>query len=750
LTRTDASLATEPKHDLLASQRRLRSDDAVLRQLNKRSVIHLLIVALFVFPTLAVLSLVPTDKHSIINSIKNWFDRQENASIDYRIRSGRWAPLNSQVVFLGIDSASTGSYLSSELDEKTIASSRALSLMAASFPYSREVYAMVCDRLFAAGARAVVIDVLFLSPTPNDPIWKSALDKYGDKLSVAMNFSDDLLSSGVLNKGTASLSMPSVTLFPDQNPFDARLAYDNFWPDEADKVVRDAQYRTNLDDVNHNAGAEKLPKFYSLAARAVQKGGHADLVPDDLAGRMMRYAGPPYKTFKDESLYKIFDPHAWESNFRNGDFFRDKIVLVGPSGDFVKDKSDTPYGLMDGAEIHLNAINDLLQNEFLSRSSTLLVFTTILVFGLIALLLALTISAIAWRFVAALGVVGGYTLALIMAYNGPGWLLPAVAPMGVFCGATGVGFIYDFVLTQIEKLRLRTTFERYNSKNVVKYLLENTKAYKEMLKGTRRPVTVLFSDIRSFTTIVETTADSHQLVDKLNEYFTEMVASVFKYEGSLDKFMGDGIMAVWGNTPFNFGPQEDAARAVRAALDMLCRLRRLNEKWRAEGKTEWHIGIGLNHGQVIVGDMGSQQHKEFGLVGDAVNLGSRLESLTKEYRLEIMLGENVVELVRDHFHLRSVAVVRVKGKTRAVQAYTVLGEKSEALPPEQQKLLSVYEEGFSSFRQREFVRAKELFAKALQIKPDDYLASLYVESCEAYIKNPPDASWDGVRVMTEK
>jgi adenylate cyclase len=271
-----------------------------------------------------------------------------------------------------------------------------------------------------------------------------------------------------------------------------------------------------------------------------------------------------------------------------------------------------------------------------------------------------------------------------------------------------------------------------------------------MLAGTRRPVTVLFSDIRGFTTIVETTADSQQLVNQLNEYFTAMVACVFRYDGSLDKFMGDGIMAIWGNTPYNFGPQEDAARAVRAALAMLTELRRLNAKWVAEGRMEWRIGIGLNHGQVIVGDMGSQQHKEFAVVGDAVNLGSRLEGLTKEYHLQILLGERVAELVRDQFHLRSVDVVQVKGKTQAVQTFTVLGEKSEALPPDQQKFLALYEEGISCFRRREFGRAKELFAQALQLQPGDYLAAQYLASCVAFIENPPDALWTGVRVMTQK
>jgi len=490
--------------------------------------------------------------------------------------------------------------------------------------------------------------------------------------------------------------------------------------------------------------------FYSFAARLLQKGGHNDLIPKGPQPRTMRYAGPPLEAFPHFPIYQIFDDKKWADDFKNGDFFRDKIVLVGPQGDFAKDKSSTPYGLMDGAEIHLNAINDVLQGDFLQRSSSGLTCSSIFLFGALAFALALSIAHIGLRFLATLAILGLYTLALIWAYNGPGWLLPAVAPIGVFCGATGVGFIYDFVLTQIEKLRLRTTFERYNSKNVVKYLLENTETYKEMLAGTRRPVTVLFSDIRGFTTIVETTADSHQLVAKLNEYFSAMVDCVFKYDGSLDKFMGDGIMAIWGNTPYNFGPQEDAIRAVRSALAMLDELRRLNAKWISEGKSEWRIGIGLNHGQVIVGDMGSQQHKEFGVIGDSVNLGARLESLTKVYHLQILVGESVAELVRDHFHLRNVDFVKVKGKNQPVRAYTVLGDKSVALPPDQLKFLTLYEEGISSYRQREFARAKALFEQAKQLQPDDFLVTDYLADCERLIKNPPDAMWMGVRVMTEK
>lgn len=726
----------------------------MLRRLNRRGLVQFLIVALFTIPVF--LLTLPTDlkdKNSIYNKfnllewIKIEFPKLELASIDARIRMGRQAPVSPQIVFLAIDQASTSSYLTSAFSPEEIAASRPLTLMTTSFPYPRELYARVCDRLFGAGARVVALDMIFPGPSENpanDAAWRSAIDRYHDKLVVGMNFNFD-----PLNGGAPSFNPPSATLVPSQDPGDERLGYVNFLSDP-DGVIRDAQYRANIDSLNGNRDAANSPMYYSLAARAVQKSGHPERVPDDLNPRTMRYAGPPLLTFQNHSLYEIFSPRAWGQNYQNGSFFRDKIVVVGPQGDFVKDKSDTPYGAMDGAEIHLNAINALLQNQFLQRSSLALMLFSIVLAGALALTLALVLPAIGWRFITSLALLAGYVVMLFLVFNFLGWLLPAGTPVTVFCGSMATGIVYDFVLTQIEKLRLRTTFERYNSKNVVKYLLEHSDSYKEMLAGTRRPVTVLFSDVRGFTTIAEETPDSHELVAKLNEYLTAMVGCVFRYDGSLDSFMGDGIMAVWGNTPYEFGPEGDAVRAVRAALAMVEALKTLNAKWTAEGRSPWRIGIGLNHGQVIVGDIGSLEHKEFATIGDAVNLGSRLEGLTKEYRQDIILGESVEELVRGEFHLRSVNIVQVKGKKRAVKAFTVLGEKTEPLSPEMTRFLALYEEAIVLFRRREFGKAKELFEQALEIVPGDFLAADYLAGCVEFLKNPPDAAWSGVRVMTTK
>jgi len=719
----------------LASQPSVRSDKPVSRWLKKRAVVHFVIVALFVAPMLGLLFVPPSLYASFLSNIRRQFDAWENSTVDYRMHFGRTARINPAIVFLAIDSASMS--VSSAMDEQTVAASHPLSMMR-SYPFPRELYALICDKLFAAGARAVAFDIFFQARTANDEVLQSAVTKYRDKVVIGTYF----------NEYNTILNLPSPSLFPEQNPLDDRLAFVNFWPD-MDDIVRNPQYRTNIEQLNQQKGAEKLPAFYSLAARLVQKAGQANLVPNDLNRRTMRFAGPPLQTFNSYPLYKLFVAHSWEEDFSNGEFFRGKIVLVGPKGDMAKDTLRTPYGMMDGAEIHLNAMNALLENDFLHPVSDLTVGGFVIATGIIAYLLAMGIASVAWRFLVVLLIQGGYVGTLMLAYNGPGLLLPAVAPMGLLAGMTGLGFIYDFVLTQLEKLRMRTTFERYTSPNVAKYLLDHSGSYQEMLAGVRKPVTVLFSDVRGFTTMSEK-ADSQELVAKLNEYLSAMVSCVFKHDGSLDKFIGDAVMAVWGNTPYNFGPKEDALRAVRAARAMMSELRKLNAKWVKEGRTEWQIGIGLNHGEVIVGDMGSRQRKEFAVIGDSVNLASRLESLTKEYHVDILLGESVANLVRDQFHLRTVYLVQVKGKTQAVQTFTVIAEKTETLSSDQQQFLSAYEEAISCFRARRFTEAKALLIQVLKFQPDDYLANNYLANCEAFIQEPPDASWTGVLVMTKK
>jgi adenylate cyclase len=228
-----------------------------------------------------------------------------------------------------------------------------------------------------------------------------------------------------------------------------------------------------------------------------------------------------------------------------------------------------------------------------------------------------------------------------------------------------------------------------------------------------------------------------------------MTAVVFKNGGTLDKFIGDAIMCVWGNVR-SLGTSEDARAAIRTALGMREELRKLNEKWNAEGKMPLGMGIGINHGEVVVGNIGSHERSDPTVIGDAVNLASRLEGLTRQYGVDILVGASAAELVRDDFHLRSVARVQVKGKTLPVDVFTLIAARNGEVDAELLKWMQAYEEGIEKFRQRDFQQAKILFSRFLEFYPDDLLAKMYLERALDYEQQPPDEAWNAVEVFKKK
>ncbi len=261
-------------------------------------------------------------------------------------------------------------------------------------------------------------------------------------------------------------------------------------------------------------------------------------------------------------------------------------------------------------------------------------------------------------------------------------------------------------------------------------------------------MTVLFSDLVGFTTLSEN-AHPEALVAQLNEYLTRMTSVVFSNGGTLDKFIGDAIMAVWGNVR-SLGIAQDAKNCARAALGMRRELRQLNQEWRDQGRMGLGMGIGINQGEVIVGNIGSHERMDPTVIGDAVNLASRLEGLTRIYGVDILVGASAAELARDEVHLRSVARVQVKGKTKPVDVFTFIGARNEEVDPEFLKWLDVYEEGLEKFRTRDFIEAKILFSRFLEFYPDDLLAKMYLDRALEYEQQPPDEAWDAVEVFKKK
>jgi adenylate cyclase len=423
--------------------------------------------------------------------------------------------------------------------------------------------------------------------------------------------------------------------------------------------------------------------------------------------------------------------------------------MVGSSAQVEHDTVVTPMSPMTlGAALHLQAMAAAMNHEFLRPTPAKAGLALVGAAGLVAWLLV----AFLRRPLLCLGTLVLITAAYLgtarLCYDGTGLLLLTVPVLSglVLSGSFSLGF--EYALERLEKLRTRRTLERYVSKNLVREVLENPHSYYSSLRGARVPVTVLFSDLIGFTTLSEK-GEPEALVAQLNEYLSRMTSVVFSNGGTLDKFIGDGIMAVWGNVR-SFGIAEDAKNCARAALGMRRELRKLNQKWREEGRLGFGMGIGINHGEVIVGNIGSHERMDPTVIGDSANLASRIEGLTRIYGLDILVGATVAELVRDEVYLRSVARVQVKGKTKPVDVFTFIGARNEDVDPEFLKWLETYEEGLEKFRARDFTEAKILFSRFLEFYPDDLLAKMYLDRALEYEQTPPDEAWAAVEVFEKK
>jgi len=662
----------------------------------------------------------------------------EQSFEDLLRREGRKTPAPNNFVFLGIDQSTLQL---PPLTPEELANSRAFQLMTARpFPWSREVWALLLDRLFGAGARLVIFDLMFNPPNDGDPAFHAALDRYHDKVVLGANF--DMQNADQPQEVT-----PNNTLIPPPQLSDDRVGFVNFWGDPIDGKVRAVAYRVTDRQL---AGLPPHPTeeiYESLSARALTKMGHRSDVPNDFRGHMIRFTA--LDAFEPRPLYEVFDPKFWHANYADGAFFKDKIVMVGPSAQVEHDVVDTPMSpTTSGPALHLQAMAAALGREFLRPTPPEVGLGFVAAAGLIAWSLIVFLRRPLLCLGGLIVITGAYLGATRLFYDKSGLLLLTVPVLSalLLSGLFSLGF--EYALERLEKLRTRRTLERYVSKNLVKEVLENPDSYYSSLRGARVPVTILFSDLVGFTTLSER-ADPEALVAQLNEYLTQMTLVVFSNGGTLDKFIGDAIMAVWGNVR-SFGMAQDAKNCARAALGMRRELQQLNEKWRDEGRMGLGMGIGINHGEVIVGNIGSQERMDPTVIGDSVNLASRLEGLTRIYGVDILIGVTAAELVQDEFYLRSVARVQVKGKTKPVDVFTFIGARNEDIDPEFLKWLESYEEGLEKFRSRDFTEAKILFSRFLEFYPDDLLAKMYLDRALDYEQQPPDEAWDAVEVFKKK
>ena len=487
---------------------------------------------------------------------------------------------------------------------------------------------------------------------------------------------------------------------------------------------------------------EQVTVNYGPAGVAsLQFGDKLTVKPDWLGRVLINYRGPR-ETYPYYSLADVVNHKCKPGTFR------DKIVLVGASATGIGDLRTPPYGGIDypGLEVHANVIDNMLNNGFLIRGAhqEILDLLLILIFG-IPLGTAMALVSPRWMW---------FGLALLIPFGiliyvsfVRGYWLNFTLPAGTLTANVMLVSLYRALVEEKEKRKVRSAFGQYLSPEVIRRLLVNP----QLVEPRKTEITVMFSDIRGFTTISEK-LDAQDLALFLNGYLSDMTKIVFDTQGTLDKYIGDAVMAFWG-APFE--EPDHAANACNASLAMMKTVHAMQKQWEAEGKPKLDIGIGLNSGPASVGNMGSTLRYGYTALGDTVNLSSRLEGLNKEYGTHILVNESTYATVQNAgFLFRELDIIRVKGKLQPVTIHELVGKVAELEQEPAYNDLKQRLQDFTAarqlYRKRDWEQAQHAFQEILDRTPDDGPSRMYWKRCQEYLFDEPPIGWDGVFTMTHK
>jgi adenylate cyclase len=461
-------------------------------------------------------------------------------------------------------------------------------------------------------------------------------------------------------------------------------------------------------------------------------------VPTDERGRLLINYRGPQNTFPNYSFSDVAE------GLVPAEKFKDSIVLVGATAIGIYDMRITPFGVsFPGIEIHANVIDNILSQDFIQRPDWIVIFdlSILLLNGIILSFVIPRIRPL-YTGMAVIAFSGIYIFMNNYIFNNLNIWLTEVYPIFTIIFVSGSVTVFQFMTEEREKRKIGKAFSHYVSPSLVNEILKDPK--KLVLGGEEKRLTCLFSDIRGFTTVSESLKPD-ALVKLINDYLTPMTDIVLKNDGTIDKYMGDAIMAFWGAPVW----QEDHhVRACRTALEMMKKLDELQVVWQKAGIPKLAIGVGISTGRVTVGNMGSSTRFDYTIMGDTVNLGSRLEGLNKEYGTYIIVPKYTYEDVKAEFIFRQIDMVKVKGKDRPIKIYELMGDKNDE--NNLRETIELFESGLKSYMERDWDRAGGYFHDVLKIRPDDGPSSVFISRVEELRKAelPPD--WDGVYVMTKK
>jgi adenylate cyclase len=461
-------------------------------------------------------------------------------------------------------------------------------------------------------------------------------------------------------------------------------------------------------------------------------------------GRLLVNHRGPSRGFHHYSFYDAYHNKFTKKELQD---LKGSVLLLGGTATGTNDLRPNVFDpAIDGVENHAAVMDNIIKGDYLKRSPT--IYRTEL---LIVLFVGLLFSPLAiWG---SSLISGAAVIVFLMGYWYVDWKLwflkgtwayigiPSLEILGLFITT----MIYKYATEEREKKKVKGAFEHYLSPDVIKEVLDDPKALS--LGGKRQEITVFFSDVRSFTTISESLSPE-KLSEFMNHYFTPMTSIILTSGGTLDKYIGDAIMAFWG-APISH--EDHAQRAARSVINMLYALDKLREELPKIGFPKPDIGIGLNTGPMSVGNMGSAARFSYTVMGDAVNLGARLESLTKEYKIKAMISEfTAKKLDRKEFLYRDLDDIRVKGKNEPVKVFELM--RPDMLPQEAaiRNLIGEFEAGRAAYTKQTWDVAEKHFSACLMIKPDDGPTGLFLERIAEFKAQSPGQTWDGVYTFKHK
>ncbi len=524
----------------------------------------------------------------------------------------------------------------------------------------------------------------------------------------------------------ASAGLGLVNAFPDE---DGVVRRQSLLTRNGDYVMPTVALRLFLDLVGIN-----FDEIEVIPGEALKIGNIE--FPIDSQGRyLMQWYSTHAPPYMEISYYDVLEDRV------PGEFFAGKVIMVGPTAAALGDIKPTPSDpALAGVKIHTTLFSNLaLGHSVTSMGETLGIILTVFLGALVAFF--------AFRFRISIGALLSTALFIV-------WLVAAVYAMvkwaywvelfrpafGLVVGYTSA-MVYRYMTEEKQKRVIKGAFQQYVSPAVVDEMLDDPD--KLQLGGERRELTILFADIQGFTGFSEK-LEPEELTNFLNKFLTIMTNRIFEFQGTVDKYIGDAIMAIFG-APLPF--DDHAVKALDAALGMHDELDSVREEWGDFLPEKFDLKLGLNTGPVVVGNMGSDVRFDYTVLGDNVNLAARLEALTRQYGVSLLISESTREAVGNHFLVRELDGVRVKGKEKPVVIFEVMARKGSPDDTEGNQLLAErFAEALRLYRMQKWDEALDIF-NALE---DDPASQIFAERCSHLKSEPPDDDWDGVWIMTTK